>query len=609
MTPIDEYALIGDTRTAALTSPDGSIDWLCLPRFDGFPVFGALVGGPEAGRFAITPAAPTGPARRRYDGHSTVVVTTWPVSGGEVELTEGMVAGVSGSLLPQLLLVRRVVARGAPAAVTVTFDPRLGWDRRVPRWRRSGAALVATAGAHAVALHTAPVLDVVPGTALTMTIDPARPLTLALVAASREPLVHVDALDAWRLLQADARAWRSWAGRLAPTGPFHETVVRSLLTLRQLTYSPSGAPVAAPTTSLPESPGGDRNWDYRYSWPRDASLGVSAFLGVGDDEEAARFFTWLVHATALDRPRIPVMLTVYGTRAPAERTLPGWPGYAGSTPVRVGNDARDQHQLDGYGWPLDAAAELAGRGHPLDGPTWRALASFADYAAAHWRAPDSGIWEIRGEPRHYVHSKLMAWVAVDRALRLAPGHRAGTRRVARWTRARAELHDFVATRGYDAARGRYARAAGAPDLDAALLLLPRAGFEPVDSPRVARTVAAIQSELAAGGPFLYRYAPGSDGLAGTEGAFLPCSFWLVEALARLGRVGEATALMERLVAIGGPLGLFGEEADPVTGRQRGNYPQALTHAALVGAAVALAAATPGPAEATAPPRTRRARPS
>lgn len=584
---IGEYAVIGDTRTGALCAPDGSIDWLCVPRFDGVPVFGALIGGTGAGRFALGPAEPALLAERQYRSHTATVETRWDLDGAELTLVDGMVADLDGSLLPSLMLVRRVEARGRAVKVSVEFDPRFGWDRSAPRSRRLGDSAIASYGPDALALTTTSGAVIEPGRRTDVTVTPDTPLSIVMTGASREPLVVMDPEVAWATLQADERGWRRWCAGMELDAPHPEAVRRSLLTLRLLTFSPSGAPVAALTTSLPEELGGSRNWDYRYAWPRDASMGIAAFLGAGRPDEAQRFLAWLVHASRLQRPRIPVMLTLFGTPVPEELEL-GWAGYRESRPVRVGNAASSQHQLDVYGWPLDAAAALVAETGPLDGATWRTLAAHADYAAGNWSQPDAGLWEVRHAPRHFVHSKLMAWVAVDRALLLADTHPASRRRRQRWATAHRQLGEAINGSGIDRLHGRYRRAFDDDGLDAALLLLPGMGFEPTESPRIDRTVRAVASELSAGGPFLYRYEPGSDGVAGGEGAFLACSFWLVRALADLGHTSEAMGLMDELVALGGPLGLYGEEVDVGTGQQLGNYPQALTHAAMVQAAFALA---------------------
>jgi GH15 family glucan-1,4-alpha-glucosidase len=584
--PIEDYALLGDTRTAALVASDGSLDWLCIPRFDGQPLFGRLVGGRAAGSFRLGALRPSKVVRRRYLPHSATVETTWATEGGRLTLTEGMVAEVAGRLLPSSLLVRRLAAEDGPVEAVVDFDPRLGERRRLPRSRHQDQILVCSWPATAVALQTTPAVRVDPGQPSTVMITPGRPLTVVLTVADREPLVHVDPDAGLAALEADEGRWRAWCDGIEDGLPQRAAVVRSLLTLRLLTYSPSGAPVAAPTTSLPEDPGGERNWDYRYAWPRDASIGIAAFLGVGKTDEARRFLAWLLHATRLDRPRLPVLLTLHGKRPPPEHELDGWPGYAGSVPVRVGNDAADQHQLDGYGWVLDAAWVLTRAGHGLYSETWRAMAGFADAVATRWREPDAGIWEVRGNPAHHVHSKLMAWLALDRALRIAVYHRTSARRRRRWAAARDAMASEVVSRGFDSAKGSFTRSYGSHDLDAALLILPLLGIEPADS-GVDGTIDAVRRELDAGGPLLYRYLPGHDGLAGTEGAFLPCSFWLVQALARTRRAEEAAEMFDTLVALANPLGLFAEEMDPVTGHHLGNYPQALTHAALVQAALAL----------------------
>jgi GH15 family glucan-1,4-alpha-glucosidase len=592
MRPIEDYGLLGDTRTAALVGSDGAIDWLCVPRFDGQPVFGRLVGGPAAGTFGMGPAGAATVIARRYRPHTATLETTWDTPGGQLTLTEGMIADVRGRLLPSSLLVRRLTAAGGPVDAVVEFDPRLGEHHRPPRIEHRGDVVVCSWSTTALALRASPPLRLQARGPLRMGVLPGQPVTLALSVADREPLTYVDPEVAWAALKADEHGWQSWCADIDGDLPHRDAVARSLLTLRLLTYSPSGAPVAAPTTSLPEDPGGIRNWDYRYAWPRDASIGIGAFLGVGKHAEARHFHAWLLHASRLDRPRLPVLLTLHGRHPTAERELDGWPGYAHSRPVRVGNGADNQHQLDGYGWVLDAAWLLTRAGQRLYAETWRAMRGFADEVAKRWREPDAGIWEIRGDGAHHVHSKLMAWLALDRALRIASTRRTPDPQLARWRAERDAIAAEVMSAGFNPERGCYTRSYGSHDLDAAVLVLPLLDLEPRDSPRVRATIEAVRHQLSAGGPLLYRYPPGQDGLPGTEGAFLPCSFWLVQALASTGWVNEAAQLFADLLELANPLGLLPEEINPSGHRYLGNYPQALTHAALIQAALAIRDAQP-----------------
>ncbi len=580
---ISSYGLIGDTRTAALVCSDGAIDWLCLPRFDAEPVFGRLVGGPEAGTFRVGPAEHYEVARRRYHPGPTTLETTWRTEGSELVAVDAMVSETSGAALPASVLVRRLEVRGRPARVEVLLDPVRDRAAR-PRWARRAGALVATWGDLALAVCGDVAAVITPGRPTDVVVEPGRPLTITLSAAHRQPLIYVPPGAGWRALERSERWWRGWTEEVRYDGPHREKVVRSLVTLKLLTYSPSGAPVAAPTSSLPEKLGGEANWDYRYAWPRDAALGIGTFLGLGRPDEAKAFFYWLLHATRLTRPRLPPALTLHGNPVPDERT-PEWPGYRGSRPVRFGNVVGRQRQLDVYGFVLDAAWILADQGHDLFAETWRALRSSADEVANHWREPGNDIWEIRSEPRQWVHSKLFGWLALDRAQRI--GRRRGEKRarLERWEAAKGAIHAEVLERGFDAERHTYVREYGRPELDGALLLLPLIGIEPPSSPHVAGTVEAVRRELHAGGPFFYRYPP--EG----EGAFLAVSFWMVQALALTGRQEQAHELFDKLLPVGGPLGLFSEEADPTSGELLGNYPQALTHAALLQAGLALQGAT------------------
>jgi GH15 family glucan-1,4-alpha-glucosidase len=605
--PIADYGVIGDGRTAALCSSGGSIDWLCLPRFDSEPVFGRLLGGDRAGCFSLHVEGAEETTRRYREG-SAVLETTWRRPNGLVELTEGIVIDVARRLLPQFLLLRRLESRGEPVPVRVRFDPRAGLSGQSLRVERRRGAVVCTRGSLALALQTSPEVEIVPGRETAFVLEPGRPVSMVLSAADRHPLVFVPPEEALGLLEDTDRWWRRWTSAISYAGPWVDSVVRSLITLRLLTYVPSGAPVAAPTTSLPEEIGGQRNWDYRFAWPRDASIGVAAFLAVGHPHEAHSFLHWLLVASRLTRPRLHVLYTLDGKPGTRERELAQVPGYGGSAPVRVGNEASGQHQLDTYGWVVDAAWAMIRSGERLEPEMWRAVGGFADFVAGRWRDPDAGIWEVRGKTAHYVHSKLMGWLALDRALRMARSHPTRESRTRRWALERSALAADVRERGFDPVRGAYVRAYGSDELDAALLVLPLLEFEEEGSPRLTGTIEAIRRELGAGGPLLYRYPPGSDGLKGGEGAFLPCSFWLVQALARTGRLEEAHQLFGELRALSNDLGLYSEEVDPGTGEHLGNFPQALTHAALIQAALALEAATGGPGTRPAGRRTPHARP-
>jgi GH15 family glucan-1,4-alpha-glucosidase len=587
--PIADYALVGDTRTAALCSSTGSIDWLCLPRFDSDPVFGRLVGGERAGRFLISPEGLRSTSRA-YRRDSAVLDTNWRTEAGELILTEGMVLDVQTRLLPQALLVRRVRCTNGNAAVRINFDPKLGLPGASPRTERRNGELVCAWGSLAVALRSQPDLALTPGRERVHQMRAGEQLTLVMTMADRAPLVLVHPEAAFAELQRTEAWWQQWSDGLLYDGEFRDAVVRSLITLRLLTYSPSGAPVAAPTTSLPEVLGGARNWDYRLSWPRDASIGIGAFLGVGKTEEAHSFMHWLLHASRLTRPRLEVLYTIYGKPGPRERDLNEVAGYNDSRPVRTGNAASSQHQLDVYGWVVDAAWLLSRSTNGLHSETRRTVAGFADFVSRTWRDPDAGIWEVRGDPHHHVHSKLMAWLALDRAIRIDQHQRGRRPRHRRWIAERTELASDIQANGFSAKRNTYVWRYGSEQVDAALLLLPIVEFEDNSSSRVTGTVAAIRRELDAGDGLLYRYAPGADGLEGTEGAFLPCSFWLVQALARLGRLEEAKRLFERLLRFANDVGLLSEEIDPSTKLFLGNHPQAFTHATLVQAALAVRAA-------------------
>jgi GH15 family glucan-1,4-alpha-glucosidase len=587
---IADYALIGDTRTAGLISKSGSVDWMCLPRFDGLPVFGRLVDRRSGGSFSIS-LANAKEVRRSYLQGSAVLETSVSTSTGEAHLVEGMVANVDGALLPQSLLVRRVECTSGDIGMRVLFDPRLGFPGSPPgrTMRPAHGRLICEWGSLAVGFACEPAAAIEPGSETELALSAGQSLTVVMSVADRSPVVWVPGSTAVRLLADTDRWWRGWSDELDYEGPFPEAIVRSLLTMRLLTHSPSGAPVAAPTTSLPEAIGGSRNWDYRYAWPRDASIGLSAFLATGHARLADSFMHWLSHASRLSRPRLRVLYDVYGRPAPDETDV-GVSGYRRSTPVRRGNGATEQHQLDVYGWVADAAWLLDESGNRLNGEAWRAIASFADFVSRNWRRPDAGIWEVRGDPAQYVHSKLMAWLALDRTSRLARRHRVRPRRLRNWERERDAIASWIHANGVDYRRNTLVWKAGSEELDASLLILPVLGFEPPDSPLVNGTIDAVRAALETEPGLLFRYWQQGDGLEGYEGAFLPCSFWLVQALARSGRAAEATALFEHLLTFANDVGLWSEEIDPISKDLLGNFPLAFTHATVVQAGLALQSA-------------------
>jgi GH15 family glucan-1,4-alpha-glucosidase len=587
---IGDYALIGDTRTAALVSRSGSIDWMCIPRFDAPPLFGRLVDG-TGGTWSIGFEGQVG-SRRRYREGSAVLETDIQTSTGAARVVETMVGDVSGEMLPQSVLIRHVSCEAGRVVMRTSFDPRWGLPGRDPdRTRRTHQGLVCEWGSLAIGLSSHGPMGLVNEETSSVELNEGQSSTFVLSLADRCPISWVSAAKAVDLVARTDDWWREWSRQLAYEGPHRDAVVRSLITLRLLTFGPSGAPVAAPTTSLPEALGADRNWDYRYAWPRDAAIGLAAFLAVGNQNLSHSFMHWLLHASRLSRPRLRVLYDVFGKRAPKERTVEV-SGFRNSTPVRVGNDARTQHQLDVYGWVVDAAWLLDRSGHRLHGETWRALCGSADFIVDTWRARDAGIWEVRGDTAHYIHSKLMAWLALDRMTRMSDRHRVRRARRTRWAGARDEIATWIRSNGVDRDRDALVWRSGRPETDAALLLLPILDFEPEGSPLVMGTIDAIREDLEVDRGLVLRYPHGVDELEGEEGAFLPCSFWLVQALARVGKSEEAGELFDLLLSYANDVGLFSEQLDPSTKEPLGNFPQALTHAALVQAALALRAGVP-----------------
>jgi GH15 family glucan-1,4-alpha-glucosidase len=588
--PLRDYALIGDGRTAALVSRDGSVDWWCLPNLDSPSLFGAVIDADRGGRFVLRPEG-AAEARRRYLPDTNVLETTFTTATGRVRVTDAMTLPGSG-LVPFRELARRVDALDGRVAMRWSVEPRFGYGLASTRIEPRTRYAVASSGSTAVAACAwdAGRVDCAGGRiGGRFEARPGARATIALVAAHGEPLVLPARDDVERRIDATAAFWRGWSARLAYAGPWRDAVVRSALALKLLVFAPSGAIAAAPTTSLPEAIGGERNWDYRFSWIRDSSFTLESLLQLGCHAEARAFFWWFMHATRRTLPRLRVFYRLDGGTHAPERTLP-LAGYRDSRPVRIGNGAAGQLQLDTYGELVDAAYQYVQRGYALGRDTARDLAVVADFVCAQWREPDSGIWEVRSEPRHHTQSKAMCWVALDRALRLARAGRIPAGHAARWTSEAAAIRRFIDERCWSEARRSYVWYAGSEELDASLLLLAIMRYDAPEAPRLRATVDAVRRELAAG-PLLRRYT-GDDGLASGEGAFACCSFWLAEALAIAGRRADAERLMDDLLALANDVGLYAEEIEPASGAFLGNFPQGLVHLALISAAVAMQAGTP-----------------
>jgi GH15 family glucan-1,4-alpha-glucosidase len=537
---------------------------MCWPQFDSEPVFGRLIDAENGGYFELT-VQDVIQTHRTYRDHSPVLVTTWQTPHGSARLTEAMTVATR---LPTLVRILECVS--GYIEVQLTFRPRPGLPGRPPR-RPS------------CALQTVPRVELSARGGWSGELRAGQRLAVVVVLSERRTALSNNQID--DLVTGTDEWWERWCRGIQCGVAYKDVLVRSLINLRLLTYSPTGAPVAAPTTSLPEVIGGVRNWDYRYSWPRDASVGVAAFLAVGLHREARAFVEWLTGCAASNEPGIRVLYTLDGKRAPPEREITTVSGYQGGLPVREGNLAEEQHQLDVYGWVIDAIWNLVDAGHALSRRSRRVLADFADYVCREWRRPDAGIWEIREEPRQYVHSKLWAWIALDRAARAGRVLRMARRRIEFWEQTRDVLAQEIRTLGFNTTLGSYVRAYDSDELDSALLLLPLTGFDDDLPDRVSGTVAAIWQVLGAGDPLLFRYPPARDGLPGKEGAFLPCSFWLLEALLRLGRRDEGLRLFDQVLALVNDLLLLPEEIDPGSGDYLGNYPLALSQAGLVHAVI------------------------
>jgi GH15 family glucan-1,4-alpha-glucosidase len=580
---IEDYALIGDLQTAALVRCDGSIDWCCFPRFDSGACFASILGTPDDGRWLLAPAAPIVRSSRRYRHDTLILETVHEVVGGSVRVLDFMpprgrapdivriVEGLTGSVAMQSELVIR-------------YD----FGRIVPWVRRVDDARVAIAGPDALCFRTPADTrgeNMTTVSEFTVAAGDRIPFVLTWFP-SHEPLPA--AVDPEQALDDTEDYWLSWAGRCTHAGDYHDEIHQSLLVLKALTYAPTGGIVAAPTTSLPELIGGVRNWDYRYCWLRDATLTLLSMLRCGYSEEAIIWRQWLLRAVAGDPADVQIMYGIAGERRLDEREL-GWlEGFEGSTPVRVGNAASEQLQLDVYGEVLEALYQARAHGAPRDDNVWSLTTKLLDWLEHNWRRKDAGIWEIRGPNRHFTHSKAMAWLAFDRGARFVEEFgRDGP--VERWRAIADEIHAEVLAHGWSEQKQAFTQSYGSEELDAGVLLLPLVGFLPATDPRMISTVEAIRRELMVDGLVL-RYRPeesGVDGLPGGEGVFLPCSFWLASVLALQGRFDDARELFERLLDLRNDLGLLSEEWDPVAARQLGNFPQAFTHLALIETALTL----------------------
>jgi GH15 family glucan-1,4-alpha-glucosidase len=585
--PIEDHALIGDTRTAALISRSGSLNWLCAPRFDSGACFAALLGEPQHGRWLIAPSEPVLQTRRRYREGTLVLETELRTAGGTVRLVDCMPPGESA---PNV--VRLVEGLEGVVPMQMELVLRLDYGSVIPWVRRSGEQLLAVAGPDAFALRTP-----VPTRGENMTtvaqFRVARgervPFALSWYPAHRtpppplDPFAEVARAQAW---------WEQWSEHCVYQGPWREAVLRSLLTLKALTYAPTGGIVAAVTTSLPERLGGQRNWDYRYTWLRDATFTLYALLSSGFREEACAWRDWLLRAVAGSPAQLQIMYGLAGERRIPELVLDWLPGHAGSRPVRIGNAAAGQLQLDVYGEVMDSLYQSRRHGLPPDADAWNVQRVLLEFLESNWQRQDQGIWEVRGPARHFTHSKLMAWLAFDRAVKsVEQGDGSGP--LERWRGLRDAIHREICQRAYDPARGAFTQAYGEPALDAALLMMPLLGFLPARDPRIAGTVAAIERELLHCG-LVRRYltTQTDDGLPAGEGVFLLCSFWLADCYALLGRRAQARALFERLLAVRNDVGLLAEEYDPVEGRMLGNFPQAFSHVGLINCAFRLGADRP-----------------
>ncbi|MBX5482648.1 MAG: glycoside hydrolase family 15 protein [Myxococcaceae bacterium] len=594
-TRIKDYAAIGDGRSVALVSSAGSIDWLCWPRFDSPTLFARLL-SPDAGSWSLTPVGAFR-STRRYLEDTNVLETRFDTPGGVAVLTDFMPVASEQQkrreLWPEYALMRTVRCERGAVHICFRFDPRPGYARERLRIREHGA--------YALRIETGQGLLTLQGTERACTrrspdgevaaeacfrLRAGERATFLLTLSTEAPAV-LPPPDRWChvALESSTSFWRAWAARARYDGPHRDRVIRSALALKLLFFAPSGAVVAAPTTSLPERPGGDWNWDYRFAWLRDAALTVRALVGLGYVEEANAFVSWLLHTTRLTRPELRVLYDVFGRPPPQEQRLSGWSGFAHSRPVRIHNAAGGQLQLDVYGEVIDAVTQMVRLGATLDGETRSLLGDFGRFVTRNWQQPDHGIWELRGAPQHYTHSKVLCWVALARLCEMCLGGAYPKAHLAEWMEERDRIAATIRARAWSERRRAYTERFGGEDLDASVLLMSWYGFEPATTWRMRATGQRILEALSPGPGLLYR----SDfGRRMREGTFGICAFWMAEFLARGGGTLEAArAFFEAAAQKANDVGLHGEEVDPATGEALGNFPQAFTHVGLIDAAIAL----------------------
>ena len=574
---IEDYALIGDCEAAALVARDGSIDWLCWPRFDSDACFAALLGSDEHGHWRIAARDDAARVTRRYRGDTLILETRFETAEGAATLIDFMPLRRANSHV-----VRLVRGERGKIAMCTELVIRFGYGSIVP-WvsRLEDRTLRAIAGPDMLVLRTPATLrgeNMRTVGEFTVSEGETVPFVLTFSPSHLPP---PEPLDHQAALKETEKFWTEWSCKCRPAGHCSDAIKRSLITLKALTYWRTGGIVAAPTTSLPEQLGGVRNWDYRFCWLRDATLTLLALMNAGYDQEAHEWREWLLRAVAGSPEQVQIMYGIGGERRLSEWEVPWLPGYEGAAPVRIGNAASSQLQLDVFGEVMDALHQARSQGLALSESGWALQLAFLSYLERIWKEPDQGIWEVRGKPRHFTYSKIMAWVAFDRSIKSA--EQFGLQGpVDRWRELAAQIHEEVCTRAFDRDIGSFVQAYGSKQLDASLLLLPCVGFLPCSDPRVRGTIKAIEQRLLVDG-FVLRYdtEETNDGLPPGEGAFLACSFWLVDAYVTQKRWDEAHALYERLLGLRNDVGLLSEEYDPRAGRLVGNFPQAFTHVALV----------------------------